>query len=340
MPNQVDIVLPGLFDLPLYELDPALVSKRLPGLNRILRLATPKPNTAYSVDAILRRVLQLDDNGARGLPMAQACASPDSGRLDRLLLAQAVHLRADLQTAVVIPIELNDITREDINILINDLSELFKVECDITALTGGCYLMKLKTVDAPTHYPHILSVLGKTANPYIEQTRQDLDWYRLVNEMQMFLYQHEVNRQRADRGELPINSLWFWGGGEPPGTVDTGPAWYCDDALLNRFAESRGLAPASLEGVAESPPCANAAVVDLRLLEMLKTGADSGLDSLLLDIDRRLLQPLLVAAKRARRPLVLRAGYEYDFYLPPAAAWKFWRPPRSLEDWAARDEDL
>jgi len=339
MPGQVDIVLPGLFDLPLDELDPELVSKRLTGLNRILRLATPTPNNAYSVDAILRRVLRLGDNGDRGLPLAQACAPRGSERPDRLLLAQAVHLRADLQTAVVIPIDIDDQVLIEIDLLINDLSELFKVECDITAVTDGCYLVALKTVDAPTHYPHLLSVLGKTANPYIEQTRQQLDWYRLVNEIQMFLHQHEVNRQRASRGQLAINSLWFWGGGAPPGTDDAGPDWYCNDALLNRFAESRGLDSAALERVAESPPSENAAVVDLRLLEMLKTGADYGLDCVLLDIDRRLLRPLLEAVHRGRGPLVLRAGYEFDFSLPPAASWKFWRRPRSLADWAASDEN-
>ena len=339
MPEQVDIVLPGLFDLPLYELDPALVSGQLKGLNRILRLATPRRNNAYSIDAILRPVLGLGENGERGLPLAQACAPSEVERRDRVMLAQAVHLRADLQSAVVVPIELSDRSLEEIDMLINDLSGLFNAECDVTALTGGRYLVEFKTLDAPTHYPHILSVLGKTANPYIEQTRQDLDWYRLVNEMQMFLYQHDVNRERAARGELPINSLWFWGGGVPSGPPAGETGWYCDDALLNRLAENRGLSPAALERVADEPPSTSAVVVDLRLLEMLKTGAETGLEAVLLDVDRHLLQPLLEAARAHRRPLLLRAGYKFDFYLSPSSGWKFWRPPRSLADWVANDEN-
>jgi hypothetical protein len=339
VPDQIDIVLPGLFDLPLYELDPALVSGQLAGLDQILRLATPRPNNAYSIDAILRPVLKLGEDGDRGLPLAQACAGPQVQRRERLLLAQAVHLRADLQSAVVVPIELSDRTLEEIDILIKDLSDIFNAECNVTVLSGGRYLMELKTLGAPTHYPHILSVLGKTANPYIEQTREDLAWYRLVNEMQMFLYQHEVNRERAERGALPINSLWFWGGGEPPGPPAEKTGWYCDDALLNRFAESRGLSPAALDRVADTPPSAGAVVVDLRLLEMLKTGAETGLEAVLLDIDRQLLQPLLEAAGSSRMPLVLHAGYEFDFYLAPSSRWKFWRPPRSLADWVARDEN-
>ena len=56
--------------------------------------------------------------------------------------------------------------------------------------------MRLENSTRRRHYPHFLSVLGKPANPYILQTREHLSWYRLLNEMQMFMHQHEVN-QRA-----------------------------------------------------------------------------------------------------------------------------------------------
>ena len=95
MPGRIDIVLPGLFDLPLDELDPALIERSLPGLNRLLRFATPLPNTAFSIDAMLQRVLELGADG-ESLPLAQACAIDASANDRRLLLLQAVHLRADL----------------------------------------------------------------------------------------------------------------------------------------------------------------------------------------------------------------------------------------------------
>jgi len=38
---------------------------------------------------------------------------------------------------------------------------------------------------------------------------------RLQNEMQMLLYQHPVNDARLARGQLPINSFWLHGAGEP-----------------------------------------------------------------------------------------------------------------------------
>ena len=46
MSGKLHLVLPGLFDLPLSELAPDLVADKLPGLNRILRLANTQPTGA------------------------------------------------------------------------------------------------------------------------------------------------------------------------------------------------------------------------------------------------------------------------------------------------------
>ena len=78
MSRTVQIVLPGLFDLPLYELEPQLLDQKLPHLNRFLRLATAKRNQAYTIDAILGNALAGHDSVQAehaGLPMAQAFAA-------------------------------------------------------------------------------------------------------------------------------------------------------------------------------------------------------------------------------------------------------------------------
>ena len=40
-----------------------------------------------------------------------------------------------------------------------------------------------------------------------------INWRALQNELQMLLNDHPVNLAREARGELPINGIWFWGGG-------------------------------------------------------------------------------------------------------------------------------
>ena len=342
MAGKIELVLPGLFDLPLVEIEPG-ISAQLNGLNRILRLATAVPNSAFSIDAILRRMLTLESPSGevtQGLPLAQAFASSSMRPPDRLLLFRAVHLQPDLHSAIVVPIQHNDRNINDISIIINDLKDLFKVDCDIVSIGDGLYLMALHEFDAPSHYPHLLSVLGKAANPYIEQSRENLSWYKLLNEMQMFMHQHDVNQQRQQQGLLPLNSLWFWGGGERPRQVDNRFAWSCDDPVLSRFARSLECAIAPTRDIAELERSADALVVDLRLLELLKTGDASDIGPLLLELENNLLQPLLGALERDRKRLYLRAGYDFDFELGPRAALKFWRRSSSLEDWLGRNQEF
>jgi hypothetical protein len=329
--SSVQIVLPGLFDLPLDELDAGFLRNDLAALNRILGLATPRDNRDFTVDAIVQRALALAPTSS-GLAIAQAFAEDDEDEPARLVLAEAVHLRADLHDAVVIPIPKTAENRRDIVNIINDLGDLFKVDYDIAAVANDAYLLRLRNFGPPSHYPQLLSVLGKPVNPYIEQSRQVLPWYRLLNEIQMFMHQHPVNAERLRKGRLPINSLWFSGAGEKP-VVACGPRWICDDALLNRFAESLGLAVESCSGISASQDFDNTLIVDLRLLQSLKTGLEGSLDRILLDIDNNLLAPVLREYTRSRLTLRLRAGYRHDFVLRPGAKLKFWRRPASLDKW-------
>jgi hypothetical protein len=46
---------------------------------------------------------------------------------------------------------------------------------------------------------------------------------RLGAELEMWLYDHPVNRARAQRGLLQANALWLWGGGAPLAAAGAGP---------------------------------------------------------------------------------------------------------------------
>ncbi len=331
MPGRIDIVLPGLFDLPLAELGKAFVRERLPLLNRMLGRADAMPNSAFDIDAIVAHALGLDDAGGAGLPLAQAQLKPGDAAAARALLCEAVHLRPDLRSAVLVPIKKDRRNLQDIQRLVDDLLELFDADLGIEALPGGCFLVRLQSITAPRHYPHLLSVLGKSVSPCVEQSRENLPWYRLLNEMQMFLHQHRVNAERAADGLLPINSLWFWGGGPAPVTRGAAVGWFGDDALLECFAASLGLEPRPLAAFA-SAAAGDAIVVDLRLLETLKSARVAPLDALLLDLEQRVFAPACALMERGGHRLHLRAGFEADFEVGPYSRLRFWRRPRSLLD--------
>ncbi len=65
----------------------------------------------------------------------------------------------------------------------------------------------------------------------------DTATYRnLLSEIEMALHEHEVNLEREATGQLPINSLWLWGGGTAPEkTTRPQPPLFSDDALLTGY---------------------------------------------------------------------------------------------------------
>ena len=103
MGGEIQLLLPGLFELPPAELPPDAA----PHLGRLLRYASKRPNAGYTLDALLVEALALELPGGAGraLPVARAFAE-DAGE-SRDLLFEAVHLRPDMQHALVVPIGLS-----------------------------------------------------------------------------------------------------------------------------------------------------------------------------------------------------------------------------------------
>jgi hypothetical protein len=59
-------------------------------------------------------------------------------------------------------------------------------------------------------------------------------WRQRMNEVQMLLFEHQVNIARESRRELPINSVWFWGGGFMPQTISSDYTQVMSDEIFAR----------------------------------------------------------------------------------------------------------
>ncbi len=60
------------------------------------------------------------------------------------------------------------------------------------------------------------SVMGQGIRPHLPRGGDAAYWQRALNEAQMLLHDHPVNRQREAEGRPAVNSIWFWGGGALP----------------------------------------------------------------------------------------------------------------------------
>jgi len=331
MAVNIDLIIPGLFDLPVDELDSSFLKLELPAFNQLLRFGRCYRNQAFDLESMLIDSMGWGD--LQTLPFAQAYASEATRNSDSNLLFRAIHLKADMHSAIVLPLENNQVNKDDINIIINDLKDLFKVDCDIVEVQNGLWLMHLHQCRPAQHYPHFLSITGKKADPYIEQSRQALPWYKLVNEMQMFMHQHDINRDRQASGLLSINSLWLWGAGNLSKLTANNINWYCDDELLRQFASVSDIACENLEKIQTHDFSCDSIIVDMALLEALKIPGAANLQALLSNMETALFKPLLQGVMSSKCKLRLRFGSANDLIVSRYSTFQWWKKSVSLVEY-------
>jgi hypothetical protein len=66
-------------------------------------------------------------------------------------------------------------------------------------------------------------VRGQAVEAWMPQGERARPLRRLQNEMQMLLYTHPVNDNRAARGQTPVNAFWLSGTGSLPTTIPHDP---------------------------------------------------------------------------------------------------------------------
>ncbi|MEN8219265.1 MAG: hypothetical protein ABFS56_23465 [Pseudomonadota bacterium] len=149
-------------------------------------------------------------------PLTRLVDANDSG--DKIWLrADPVHLRADRDHVFLFDAaSAFTITPAEVINLIHEINTFYaKDGLEFSAPTPTRWYVSLPELPKLITYP-VADVLGKDIHAYLPDGDDKLVWRQRLNEVQMLLHQSQVNVNREARGELPINSLWFWGLGRQP----------------------------------------------------------------------------------------------------------------------------
>jgi hypothetical protein len=117
--------------------------------------------------------------------------------------------------------------------LVHALAETFEAE-GMTLLVGDSQHWQLrlpKYVEVPS-FPEPEEALGADLFEQLPKGEEGRRWRALINEAQVVLHNHPVNAARVARGLPPVNSVWLWGAGALPDSVDCGLGRIYSDDLL------------------------------------------------------------------------------------------------------------
>ena len=228
---RLSLLVPGLFG-PAQDFDPGEhLQQRPAALECLLSRARTSRSPVTDLYSGLGTLFGLDETKINSLPAAALSWLSDTGKPapGYILRADPVHLRPDQTSLRLFEGHTFSLSQEKADALVAAFNELY---ADTGwQLQAPCpqrwYLLladkPVITTTSPVH------VAGQSIDPALPRGADAGVWHAVLNEVQMLFHAHAVNSAREARGEPLINSVWFWGGGALPDSVDCSLDRVCSD---------------------------------------------------------------------------------------------------------------
>ncbi len=156
--------------------------------------------------------------------------------------ADPVHLKADLGDLVLFDAEHFTLELDEARALADTVAAHFSPQGWRLELSHPLrWYLKLGAPARIETTPLSMARL-RNLDPHLPSGEEASHWHQLLNETQMVLHDCAVNQSREARGEIPVNSLWFWGGGAlPPAPAVDWSQVHGNSALLEGLATRAGI---------------------------------------------------------------------------------------------------
>jgi hypothetical protein len=296
---------------------------------------------------LARRLGRDDLAGAAPASIAATALDPARGEA---WFATPVHLIASLTSLHLDRRSLLRLSAQDLATLADDFNRIF-ADADLTLTpidSNGFLIRGLENVTVATTEPAraLAGDLGASlpAGPGASVLK------RLGAELEMWLHDHPVNQARARRGELPVSTLWLWGGGPSPrldaganartppqalrSSPDTDLALGSDPYLIGLWhlqsAERQPL-PDTLPKLSTTHPSTQRTVIVTEVTPALHANPQWTIFEVLADLDRRFLVPALTELREGTATSVVFIANDTVLHVQARDRLKFWRRrPKSI----------
>ncbi len=210
---------------------------RTPALETLLCRADIRPIDSDSYDEWLCRSF-----GIENMPVAPITLKADGHDPGKLywLRADPVHLRIQRDEMFLFDAQAAPLDQTEANALCATLNQHFQEDgLQFIAPAPDRWYVKLDSEPALTTAT-LDQACGSSIDALMPSGTESALWRQRMNEVQMLLFEHPVNVARESRRELPINSVWFWGGGFMPQNIRSEFTHIISDDIF-----ARGLAQAA-----------------------------------------------------------------------------------------------
>ena len=195
------IALPGLFWQDIGDLDYIYSNANLDQFDQILKHSkTGILDFNYS-DLIYSSIYKegtVAGNIARNLGVEK--------EYQHFLIAEPTHLRLDRDRLLISESELLQLDSQSAKDIIESINSHFAPEIKLYYVNEDMWLFghNLNLPNPPSY--SILDIIGENIDDYLP----DIQINKIINEIQMLLYNSDENKLRKEEGSLAVNSVWVW----------------------------------------------------------------------------------------------------------------------------------
>jgi len=317
-------VITDLF-LPEAVAKPVCSGLALPSLEKILARSQQQTLAILCLEDWLCQQFALPSQAIAPITLQADGIPPNK---DYWLRADPVHLRLDRDQMIL---------QNNVNPSLSEASEICQHLTDYFKDSGLKFITPHPTrwylqlpEDPELITQPVSQVEGRNARFYLPQGRNALKWNRLLNEIQMALFAHPVNQAAAERGEVSINSLWFWGGGFATTPHTHFQHLSADNDLAFAFAQSAFI---PIQPFSAQPKVENSLHITESLSVAVRRGDFYAWREKAQQIDQQFAVPLLHGLQQGKFEQlivdVIQAESSSRFKLTRANTWKIWQrtPP-------------
>ena len=210
------------------------------------------------------------------------------------------------------------LTEQESRELIGEIQPLLSEIGELKLINASSWQLELNHVP-DIQFSALEEVECKGVDAYLPVGKDRRQWLSLWNEVQMQLYNADLNQHRMASQQLPINSVWFWGMGN---FVPTQSVWNTVSGQSELLTQLVGTNPSANYRV--EPPEAWPNGKNLWLLKEVDTESDW--QATLQDLDRTVFGPLWQQlSKVAIDKVILQIPQFAEYHITPYSRWRFWR---------------
>jgi len=254
--------------------------------------------------------------------------------------ADPVHLRIEQNHIMLADSGAFDVTKEEAEQITQDLNKNLKCYPNFNLLPlhpDRWYIQLPRAIEIQTYT--LDRVTCKNINNFLPTGKESMIWRKITNEIQMLLHEHPVNQARESCEKLPINSLWLWGGGTLPQSIQSP---YTHIWSRNNLPQALALAsnarysnlPTHADKWLQNKITGNHLIVLDMLREKAKYRKALEWRENLSDLENNWFSPILNALKKGEiNQLTITSISEtslQDFVIKRSNLWKFWLLARPL----------